>query len=53
VFLAFIGAKRESLDRRSGRSRRRFSAGRAERKSQVVAASREKMRGYYLDDGDI
>src|SRR5712692_9615231 len=26
---AFIGAKRETLDRRSGRSRRRFSAGRA------------------------
>jgi len=26
---AFIGAKRESLDRRGGRSRRRFSAGRA------------------------
>src|SRR6266481_8882544 len=25
---AFIGAKRETLDRRSGRSRRRFSAGR-------------------------
>src|SRR5437016_1669550 len=30
VVFAFIGAKRESLDRRSGRSRRRFSAGRAE-----------------------
>jgi hypothetical protein len=29
VFFAFIGAERESLDRRSGRSRRRFSAGRA------------------------
>jgi len=28
-FFAFIGAERESLDRRSGRSRRRFSAGRA------------------------
>src|SRR5690349_23983923 len=27
---AFIGAKRETLDRTSGRSRRRFSAGRAE-----------------------
>jgi len=27
---AFIGAKRETLDRRSGRSKRRFSAGRAE-----------------------
>src|SRR5438876_2360697 len=26
---AFIGAERETLDRRSGRSRRRFSAGRA------------------------
>src|SRR5437879_7412733 len=26
---AFIGAKRETLDRRSGRSRRRLSAGRA------------------------
>src|SRR5258708_4525521 len=29
VVFAFIGAKRESLDRRGGRSRRRFSAGRA------------------------
>jgi hypothetical protein len=29
---AFIRAKRETLDRRSGRSRRRFSAGRAEKK---------------------
>src|SRR5882672_73834 len=28
---AFIGAKRETLDRRSGRSRRRFSAGRAQK----------------------
>src|SRR5205823_4712134 len=28
---AFIGAKRETLDRGSGRSRRRFSEGRAER----------------------
>jgi len=28
---AFIGAKRETLDRRSGRSRRRFSAGRAKK----------------------
>jgi hypothetical protein len=28
--LAFIGAKRETLDWRSGRSRRRFSEGRAE-----------------------
>jgi hypothetical protein len=27
---AFIGAKRETFDRRSGRSRRRFSEGRAE-----------------------
>src|SRR6266481_9728613 len=27
---AFIGAKRETLDRRSGRSRRRFSEGRAD-----------------------
>jgi len=29
---AFIGAKRETLDRRSGRIGRRFSAGRAVRK---------------------
>src|SRR6266404_5499195 len=40
---AFIGAKRETLDRRSGRSRRRFSAGRAERRkdSSVLNLSEE------------
>ena len=32
---AFIGAKRETLDRRSGRSRRRFSAGRANWESSL------------------
>src|SRR5438445_2235437 len=32
---AFIGAKRETLDRRSGRSRRRFSAGRAGEKQET------------------
>src|SRR5436309_876192 len=38
-FFAFIGAKRESLDRRSGRSRRRFSAGRAEQEVGSVEFS--------------
>src|SRR5439155_24167202 len=32
---AFIGAKRETLDRRSGRSRRSFSAGRAEKLNSI------------------
>jgi len=36
---AFIGAKRETLDRRSGRSRRRFSAGRAEERSIPIEFS--------------
>ena len=33
---AFIGAKRETLDRRSGRSRRRFSAGRGTKRRLLV-----------------
>src|SRR5882672_3535043 len=37
---AFIGAKRETLDRRSGRSRRRFSAGRARNSERLVLAGR-------------
>jgi len=44
---AFIGAKRETLDRRSGRSRRRFSEGRANQSfktgSKELMAARLKL----------
>src|SRR5713226_8364123 len=45
---AFIGAKRETLDRRSGRSRRRFSAGRA-RRSNGGSKDAERNCPFYVD----
>src|SRR5207245_4111974 len=42
---AFIGAKRETLDRRSGRSRRRFSA--VNRPILIRSATKTRGGGYY------
>jgi hypothetical protein len=44
---AFIGAKRETLDRKSGRSRRRFSAGRAN--ENLVLAGFTEMHQVFSD----
>ena len=49
---AFIGAKRETLDRRSGRSRRSFSAGRARKSDYFLLCelANDDVRGVPVRD---
>src|ERR1700674_5185290 len=49
---AFIGAQRETLDRRSGGSRRRFSAGRAGRYTPKTAVVIPKDKCVYAQRAD-